>query len=80
MHWITRVLLGLGIFLSLIIIICVAKQQTKSEGLSGTIGGARGGSFRGTREDEFLARVTRVTGVAWFVTYVLLAFAWTHLS
>lgn len=80
MHPLTRIVLGLGIFLSLIIIGCVAMQTTKSEGLSGTIGGSRSSSFRGSRKDEFLARVTRITGIAWILTYLVLSLLWQRLE
>ncbi|MBD3174798.1 MAG: preprotein translocase subunit SecG [Armatimonadia bacterium] len=79
MHFMTRVVLGICIFLSMVIIFCVAMQSTKSEGLSGSIGGSRGSSFKGSRQDEFLAKITRYTGVAWILGHVVLAYMWVHL-
>lgn len=79
LHWITRVLIGVEVILAAIIITCVALQQTKSEGLSGTIGGAASSQFRGSRQDEFLARITRLAGWAWMVVCLLLAYCWEHL-
>jgi len=76
--WVTRIMLGISVFLSLIIVGCVAMQQTKSEGLSGTIGGAGSSSFRGSRQDEFLARITRYAGIGWILSCVLLAWLWEH--
>lgn len=80
MHLATRIMLGLCIFMSLIIIGCVAMQQTKSEGLSGSIGGARGSTFKGSRQDEFLSKITRFTGVGWIVGHLVLAYMWVHLD
>ena len=56
----------------------VAMQTTKSEGLSGTIGGASHATFKGSRYDELLSKITRYTGVLWVISLVLLAWFWNH--
>jgi protein translocase SecG subunit len=80
LHILTKLFVGLGVFFSFVIIFCVATQTTKSEGLSGTIGGGRTGSVRGTRQDEFLAKITRVAGVGWIISYIALAATWNILE
>lgn len=79
LHPITRIMLFVEILLSITVILCVAFQQTKSEGLSGTIGGASSSSFRGSRQDQLLATVTRYAGPAWIVTSTILAICWERL-
>ncbi len=78
LHPITVALVIIECLLAFVIIFCVAAQQTKSEGLSGTIGGGSSSSFRGSRQDEFLARITRYASITWIIVCVFLAYCWEH--
>jgi len=72
-----RFLLGVGMMLNVLIIAAVAFQSSKAEGFGAGLGG-HGSTFRGSRTDEFLARATRVLGISWGITFVLLAWFWNN--
>ena len=56
------------VILSLGLISLVMLQTTKSEGLSGTIGGKSSSSFKGKPGmDDKLASLTKWTAIAWMV-------------
>ena len=64
-----QVLLALGL------IFIVSIQTTKSEGLSGTIGGQVTSSFKGKPGfEERLNDITKYLGIGFFVVSVLVAF------
>ncbi len=66
---IVQVLLALGL------IFIVSIQTTKSEGLSGTIGGQVTSSFKGKPGfEERLNDITKYLGIGFFVVTVLVAF------
>jgi len=66
---IVQVLLALGL------IFIVSIQTTKSEGLSGTIGGQITSSFKGKPGfEERLNDITKYLGIGFFVVSVLVAF------
>ena len=66
---IVQVLLALGL------IFIVSIQTTKSEGLSGTIGGQVTSSFKGKPGfEERLNDITKYLGIGFFVVSVLVAF------
>ena len=65
---IVQVLLGVGM------IFIVAIQQTKNEGLGGTIGGRVQSSFKGKPGfEERLNELTRNLGIAFFMVSILVA-------
>lgn len=74
MHYVFILLSIAQVILSLGLIFIVAIQQTKSEGLSGTIGGQVTSSFKGKPGfDERLNDITKNLGIAFFVVSVLVA-------
>jgi preprotein translocase subunit SecG len=77
MHIIKFALLVVNILTSLFLIGVVMSQTTKSEGLSGTIGGKSQSSFRGKPGmDDKLNLLTKYAAVGWMVTSVLVAYAY----
>jgi protein translocase SecG subunit len=63
-----QALLGIGV------IFIVAIQQTKSEGLGGTIGGRVSTSFKGKPGfEERLNEMTKFLGIGFFVASILVA-------
>ena len=63
-----QVLLGVGV------IFIVAIQQTKNEGLGGTIGGKPTSSFKGKAGfEERLTDITKQLGIGFFVVSILVA-------
>lgn len=66
--------------LSAILIASILFQTTKSEGLSGTIGGKTTAAIRGARTstDIFLEKATTVVAVAWFLGCILTALLYYH--
>jgi protein translocase SecG subunit len=60
--------MGVHILSCLALIALVMFQTTKSEGLTGTIGGKMTSSFRGKPGiDEKMADITRYTAIAWML-------------
>ena len=56
-------------------VIVILMQTTKSEGLTGTIGGKASTTFRGTPgSDEKLGNYTRWTAITFFVASILVAY------
>ncbi len=70
-----NVLLSIGqVILAVGVIFIVAIQQTKSEGLGGTIGGRVTSSFKGKPGfEDRLNEITRYLGVGFFVVSILVA-------
>ncbi len=65
---IVQVLLGVGM------IFIVAIQQTKSEGLGGTIGGRMSSSFKGKPGfEDRLNEITKYLGISFFAVSILVA-------
>ncbi len=57
---------------SLVLIVLVISQTTKSEGLTGTIGGKSSSTFRGKPGiDDMLANLTKWSAIAFMVTSIL---------
>jgi protein translocase SecG subunit len=70
---VVQVLLGIGM------IFIVAIQQTKNEGLGGTIGGKVQSSFKGKAGfEERLNELTRNLGIGFFVVSILVAVTWNR--
>jgi preprotein translocase subunit SecG len=63
--------MGIQIISALILITLVMSQTTKSEGLTGTIGGKMSSTFRGKpgMEDK-LAKMTKWSAIAFMVTSI----------
>jgi preprotein translocase subunit SecG len=68
--WLTHTFAGLFVASALALIVLLAVQTTKQEGLSGTIGGRVDSSYRGRL--GFDGQIARVTGVV-AVTFVVIA-------
>ncbi|PIU60851.1 MAG: preprotein translocase subunit SecG [Armatimonadetes bacterium CG07_land_8_20_14_0_80_40_9] len=67
-------LLGVQFTTSISLIVAVLLQTTKSEGLSGTIGGKSETAFKGKKgTEETLNWITTVLAVAFFVSSLLTA-------
>ena len=72
--WLTHGVAGLFVLSALALIILLAVQTTKQEGLSGTIGGRVESSYRGRLgADEQLKRITGIVAGAFFFTAFLLS-------
>lgn len=57
---------------SLVLIVLVISQTTKSEGLTGTIGGKSSSTFRGKPGiDDMLSNLTKWSAIAFMVTSIL---------
>lgn len=60
--------IGIHILASVGLIVLVMFQTTKSEGLTGTIGGKMSSSFRGKPGiDEKMADITKWTAIGWML-------------
>jgi protein translocase SecG subunit len=67
------------VLLAVAMIFIVAIQQTKNEGLGGTIGGRVQTSFKGKPGfEERLNELTRNIGIAFFVVSILVAVTWNR--
>ncbi len=66
--------------LSVLLITSILFQTTKSEGLSGTIGGKASAAIRGARTstDVFLEKATTGVAIAWFLGAILTAAMYYH--
>ncbi|MFQ5810046.1 MAG: preprotein translocase subunit SecG [Armatimonadota bacterium] len=66
----------LVVILDVVIIVTVAIQTTKHEGLSGVIGGASSSRFRRGGWDDLLERVTKYGAIFWAVFAAFHAWLW----
>jgi preprotein translocase subunit SecG len=74
MPWLTHGIAGIFVLASIFLIVLLALQTTKQEGLSGSIGGQVQTTYRGRLgADEQLKRVTGVVAVVFVVTAFILA-------
>ncbi|PZR56952.1 MAG: preprotein translocase subunit SecG [Candidatus Eremiobacter antarcticus] len=72
--WLTHGLVGLAIVLAFALIVLLAIQTTKQEGLSGTIGGRVDSPYRGRLGmEENLKRVTGMVAVSFVVVVSVLS-------
>ena len=69
--WLTHTVAGIFIIAAIALIVLLALQTTKNEGLSGTIGGRVESSYRGRLGAE--EQLQRITGIA-AVVFVFCAF------
>jgi preprotein translocase subunit SecG len=74
MEVVKDLLLGILALISLALIVIVATQTTKNEGLSGNIGGPVSSSFKGKPGiEEQVRKITVYISVAWFVLAIVTA-------
>lgn len=74
MHAISILLSFIQVLLAIGLIFIVDIQQTKNEGLGGTIGGKVSSSFKGLPGvEERLTEITKFLGIGFFVTSILVA-------
>lgn len=67
-------LVGFQVILAVFLIVVVALQTSKNEGLGGAIGGQTSNSFRGKiGRDEQLGMVTKYIAVGFFVISIVVA-------
>jgi preprotein translocase subunit SecG len=72
--WITHTLAGLFVFLAVALVVLLAVQTTKQEGLSGTIGGRVEAAYRPRLGfDQQLSRVTSWVAIGFVVVGFLLS-------
>lgn len=70
---------GVEIILSIVMILVIVLQTTKSEGLSGIIGGKMSSTISGKSQiDQLLERLTRWVAIAWFVVCLLMIYMYYH--
>jgi preprotein translocase subunit SecG len=75
------ILLTIQALISLALVIVVATQTTKNEGLTGNIGGPVTSSFKGKPGmEEQIRRITIYVCVAWFAISLLTAGVFTAAS
>ena len=73
------VLLVIQVLVSIAVIIIVASQTTKSEGLTGSIGGQMTPSFKGKPGmEEQMRTYTIYVSVAWFAISILTALVYAR--
>jgi preprotein translocase subunit SecG len=65
--WLTHTLAGLFVLLGVLLVLFLALQTTKQEGLSGTLGGRVESATRRLGLDQQIARVTQFIAVAFVV-------------
>ncbi|MGC8667138.1 MAG: preprotein translocase subunit SecG [Chthonomonadales bacterium] len=74
MHTIFILLSIVQVLLGISLIFIVAIQQTKTEGLGGTIGGKVTSSFKGKPAfEDRLNEITKYLGISFFVVSILVA-------
>jgi len=71
--WLTHTIAGLSILFALLLIILLAVQTTKQEGLSGTIGGRVESAYGRPGGEELLKRWTGIVAVGFVITFVILS-------
>jgi preprotein translocase subunit SecG len=71
--WLTHTLAAFSILFSLLLILLLALQTTKQEGLSGTIGGRVESAYGRPGGEELLKRWTGIVAVGFVITFVILS-------
>jgi protein translocase SecG subunit len=73
-HYVLLLLGFIQVLFAVSLIVIIDGQQTKNEGLGGTIGGRVQSSFKGKPGfEERLSEITRMLGVGFFATSLLVA-------
>jgi len=71
--WLTHTFAGLFVVLGVLLVVLLALQTTKQEGLSGTVGGRVESSTRRLGLDAQIARVTQTVAVAFVIVATLVS-------
>ena len=71
--WLTHIFGGLFAFLGVLLVVLLALQTTKQEGLSGTVGGRVESTTRRLGLDAQIARVTQTVAVAFVVVATIVS-------
>jgi len=71
--WLTHGLAGLFVLLGVLLVVLLALQTTKQEGLSGTVGGRVESSTRRLGLDAQIARVTQTVAIAFVIVATLVS-------
>ena len=71
--WLTHTLAGLFVILGVLLVVFLAIQTTKQEGLSGTLGGRVESSTRRLGLDQQIARVTQTVAVAFVIVATIVS-------
>lgn len=71
--WATHGIAGIFVFAAISLVVLLAVQTTKQEGLSGTIGGRVESTYSRMGADEQLKRLTGFTAVVFVVTAFVLS-------
>jgi protein translocase SecG subunit len=72
--WLTHTIAGVGLFAAVALIVLLAIQTTKQEGLSGSIGGRVESAYKGRPgAEEQLKRVTGFAAGVFVVAFVILS-------
>ncbi len=73
--WLTHTFGGLFVFLGVLLVVLLALQTTKQEGLSGTVGGRVESTTRRLGLDAQIARVTQTVAIAFVVVATIVSLA-----
>jgi protein translocase SecG subunit len=71
--WLTHTFAGLFVVLGVLLVVLLALQTTKQEGLSGTVGGRVESTTRRLGLDAQIARVTQTIAVAFVVLATIIS-------
>ncbi|MGD0051197.1 MAG: hypothetical protein ABSD03_05150 [Vulcanimicrobiaceae bacterium] len=71
--WLTHLFAGLFLVLGVLLVVLLAIQTTKQEGLSGTLGGRVESSTRRLGLDQQIARVTQFVAISFVVMATLVS-------
>ncbi|HET9030844.1 MAG TPA: preprotein translocase subunit SecG [Candidatus Aquilonibacter sp.] len=71
--WLTHTVAGIFIIAAVLLVVLLAMQTTKQEGLSGTIGGRVESAYARAGAEEQLKRVTGFTAVVFVLTAFILS-------
>jgi preprotein translocase subunit SecG len=71
--WLTHLFGGLFAFLGVLLVVLLALQTTKQEGLSGTVGGRVESTTRRLGLDAQIARVTQTVAVAFVIVATIVS-------
>ena len=71
--WLTHTLAGLFVVLGVLLVVLLAVQTTKQEGLSGTLGGRVESSTRRLGLDQQIARVTQTVAVMFVIVATIVS-------
>ena len=73
MPWLTHTFAGLFVVLGVLLVVLLAIQTTKQEGLSGTVGGRVESATRRLGLDAQIARVTQTVAIAFLIVATIVS-------